>query len=777
MDRFSRSPSDFSSHASQTSISLPDHHRQLLVSILCPFGGRPGFMTDDWLDHFFQDMLQNNVTLNNPKAVFEFFRKTASEQDSVVRRANYVARNREARIPQARGKKTRVERKARAPAPIVGDAPTGQRPAWLGQRPFVTQSSDYIEAFLASLSASNVDPHNKDAVILHHIKFRSSPDARPFRNKPILAKASHKPIIREARTPLMIAADHGDATKIKTLLQNDIDSPGIVQKISYQEGAPDGSSHVYNLIKATKLYLSHDPKECIGSDAYVNEALIPMLSTQKYGGADRQYYGGANVLTRAIAKATDKTSASTQELVIALCKNGADVNEMDENGDIPLTVACACGRFELAKALIELGADVNLANARGQTPLMLAVFKGELEMVKHLLTLGANPLCLNQNGASSLSLCTAVGGVLGQQLAAAILPVLINDLRAQFKASPTIINIINEESAGGKTQKFDFLVQTFKDLLELDGLCNTEGSAFKELGVQAKECVVNLLTSAYEHLNLSDLFVIIRSSATLMEPFRTVLNRATKNLIIYWHICLKSQQGDGVGRSPQEARFKTIINRLSAYANEIRVPDERYPFKSRMGWDDSLRILIGELIELSLTHFTADAIINIITDPTNEIDINLIDNVISEHFRKIKTVIQNTLNHDDLLSNPRSCKKSLNIFIQNHQKALSLLTFCSGETSHIILRHHWFFAIPLDICAKLAKMNLAQKNIILGASSTTELILLQNFVSENPKRFISRKLRISSKRAQKRIRKSFSCAKSQRPKATTARRPQRLRPI
>lgn len=83
--------------------------------------------------------------------------------------------------------------------------------------------------------------------------------------------------------------------------------------------------------------------------------------------------------------------ANKEATVLALIKEGADVNYQAPCGETALTAAVSGGVVPFVKALISAGADVNVREtSSGQTPLMFAAMNGNHEMVRLLLNAGAD---------------------------------------------------------------------------------------------------------------------------------------------------------------------------------------------------------------------------------------------------------------------------------------------------------------------------------------------------------------------------------------------------
>ena len=83
-------------------------------------------------------------------------------------------------------------------------------------------------------------------------------------------------------------------------------------------------------------------------------------------------------------------------------KAGSDLNEKDEYGSSPLTIAATFDKTEVAGALIEAGVDVNITNNDGATVLHTAAFLCRTEIVEALLNKGADKTIRNNFGSTAL---------------------------------------------------------------------------------------------------------------------------------------------------------------------------------------------------------------------------------------------------------------------------------------------------------------------------------------------------------------------------------------
>lgn len=78
------------------------------------------------------------------------------------------------------------------------------------------------------------------------------------------------------------------------------------------------------------------------------------------------------------------------DAIIELLNEGADVDEIDSQGETPLHKAVRLGNQAAAEVLLEHGADINASSGFGLTPLHWAALTGQTEMIEFLLQNGAN---------------------------------------------------------------------------------------------------------------------------------------------------------------------------------------------------------------------------------------------------------------------------------------------------------------------------------------------------------------------------------------------------
>lgn len=84
-----------------------------------------------------------------------------------------------------------------------------------------------------------------------------------------------------------------------------------------------------------------------------------------------------------------------------------DLNQKDEYGSAPLSIAAVFGKPQVAKMLIDAGADLNVKSGDGSTPLHSAAFFGRKEIVQMLLDGGSDITIRNNYGATALESISA----------------------------------------------------------------------------------------------------------------------------------------------------------------------------------------------------------------------------------------------------------------------------------------------------------------------------------------------------------------------------------
>jgi ankyrin repeat protein len=106
---------------------------------------------------------------------------------------------------------------------------------------------------------------------------------------------------------------------------------------------------------------------------------------------------GESVLASAIRNLCD------MEILMLLVDNKADIFDIDENGVSIFDMAITYNNIEMVKYIIDHGADVNRTNRRsGFTALMAAACYGREEITKILLSQGANQNTTDMKGFTAV---------------------------------------------------------------------------------------------------------------------------------------------------------------------------------------------------------------------------------------------------------------------------------------------------------------------------------------------------------------------------------------
>lgn len=97
------------------------------------------------------------------------------------------------------------------------------------------------------------------------------------------------------------------------------------------------------------------------------------------------------------------------DLMRLFISRGADINQMNGNGETPLVLAAWRGNLDAAKWLIERGARINTPHPRQWSALHYAVFAGHAEVADFLIAQGADIDALSTNGSSVLMMAIYEG--------------------------------------------------------------------------------------------------------------------------------------------------------------------------------------------------------------------------------------------------------------------------------------------------------------------------------------------------------------------------------
>ena len=136
-------------------------------------------------------------------------------------------------------------------------------------------------------------------------------------------------------------------------------------------------------------------------DLFEVKALIKKLGLDIINATDKY---GRTIIFDAIIK-------GFVDIVIELCKSGANVNNQDREGKTPLHFASIHNQLEISKILMQYGANVNTRDQNGNTPIFDAIFnsRGNPEIILLLKEHNADYITENNHGVSPKELANTIG--------------------------------------------------------------------------------------------------------------------------------------------------------------------------------------------------------------------------------------------------------------------------------------------------------------------------------------------------------------------------------
>ncbi|HEV7867509.1 MAG TPA: ankyrin repeat domain-containing protein [Chthoniobacteraceae bacterium] len=195
--------------------------------------------------------------------------------------------------------------------------------------------------------------------------------------------ASCEKLDAQGRTPLLVAAQHGNAGGLEALLAS---------KAKTDPRDREGLTALHLAAKGPTV--ADDDSEKPGA--------IPELAAGGYGPTLKLLLAtGADIATRDRAGRTPlhhAVASGNLPALLALMSARSSVFLTDLVGATPLHWAAARGRPEAALALLSAGAPCDASDAERQTPLHMAVASGHRELVEILVEHGANVAARNAKG-------------------------------------------------------------------------------------------------------------------------------------------------------------------------------------------------------------------------------------------------------------------------------------------------------------------------------------------------------------------------------------------
>ena len=198
-------------------------------------------------------------------------------------------------------------------------------------------------------------------------------------NSLILLRADVNKNDEYGRTPLYIAADRGNLTLVKRLLDAGAD-PTIYADLS-NEASP-AQAAMSSVIRNGSPYRSVGTLTTSSSGSF---GYTPPAEVRGGIVRDRLTYGNDRI-----------------EIAVLLIAGGADIDIKSVNYPTMLHFAAIYGSSRSVKILLESGADPNVGNDNGVTPLHIAAEINGREIVADLINAGADPTVADLNGDTPL---------------------------------------------------------------------------------------------------------------------------------------------------------------------------------------------------------------------------------------------------------------------------------------------------------------------------------------------------------------------------------------
>ncbi len=231
----------------------------------------------------------------------------------------------------------------------------------------------------------------------------------------LIGKGSEiNPSMQRGNTPLSTAITYGKKDAVRALLEAGVDPNYLLGQDDYKrshfhfyinkERKIDKSIFDLFIAKGANLEtrdsFDETPLITCGSLEYM------MLNNAKYliqAGADIQAANkfGKTALMGAVY-------SKNIELIKALLKAGAPVDQKDNEGGTALLTMITMGNFDeqpkiaVMKILLDAGANINETNNEGNSVLHESLFPGDSEMRKFLISKGADSSIVNKKGKTAL---------------------------------------------------------------------------------------------------------------------------------------------------------------------------------------------------------------------------------------------------------------------------------------------------------------------------------------------------------------------------------------
>ncbi|MGL1862940.1 MAG: peptidoglycan-binding protein [Pseudodesulfovibrio sp.] len=201
---------------------------------------------------------------------------------------------------------------------------------------------------------TSVDLAEADLMLQEYIKAQTPLSARTAQ-RPTLKK----PVLSQPKTPLPLPGKDTDADHVREVQE-------MLARLGYRPGAPDGKPG-RRTIQAIKVF---QKRNGLPSNGKISAQLHATL---------KQVVPPATAKTLFEAARTGNPTA-----VIAILRQGIDINSHDADGLTALHYACANSHPMTAGILLDAGADINAQTQSGDSPLALAYPTNNRELIQLL---------------------------------------------------------------------------------------------------------------------------------------------------------------------------------------------------------------------------------------------------------------------------------------------------------------------------------------------------------------------------------------------------------
>ncbi len=230
------------------------------------------------------------------------------------------------------------------------------------------------------------------------------------------------------RDMLPVAFQHGHLAIVEEILTNSAFIPNAENLVKALRVVGERNDfRLVELVLAQLISLSRQPGIHLAIAPYINDMLI----RASLGGHNEtielllaQENSDVHYRDRSFNNRTALMAAccgSSKKTITLLLRQGATINQTDDNGDTPLTLACTHNSSDVVETLVVHGAIVDHTNLQGYSALMLACTEGNDEVVKLLLDYNADVTLRHPQHGTALDIAkvhghTEVAALLEQHL-------------------------------------------------------------------------------------------------------------------------------------------------------------------------------------------------------------------------------------------------------------------------------------------------------------------------------------------------------------------------